>query len=118
MKIQLIAVMTALALVTSLSMAGTAFAEKPAKLDLKSIADAYKKAIQKARADFVDAVEKSNDDARKAIQKGIPINKINADSKAAVDKARDDLKDAVEKARADAKNSLLKLKASVDARAV
>lgn len=117
MKLQMVAVVAVLALVASVTLADGAFAQKPAKGDLKSIADAYRKAVQKAQADFQAAVKKANADAKAAIGKGIPTNEINAESKAAIQKARDDLKAAIQKAQADAKNSLLKLKQSIDARA-
>ncbi len=93
-----------------------AFAEVKgaAKLDVKSIMTTYKIAVEKARADFTAAVGKSQADARNAISKGIPTDKINADSKAIIDKARLDYTAAMKKAQAESKASLDKIKAAVD----
>ncbi|MBI5147298.1 MAG: hypothetical protein HZA84_08830 [Thaumarchaeota archaeon] len=92
-----------------------AFAEVKgaAKFDVKSIMTTYKIAVEKARADFKAAVEKSQADARNAISKGIPTDKINADSKAAIDKARLDYSAAMKKAQAESKASLNQIKAGI-----
>lgn len=116
MRIQLIAVMAVITLVASIALAGEAFAQKSQKNDLKAISDAYKKAVQKAQADFQAAVKKANADAKAAIGKGVPINEINENSKNAIQKARADLKAAITKAQDDARSSLMKIKAAVDAR--
>ncbi len=93
-----------------------AFAEVKgtAKLDVKSIMTAYKLAVEKARADFKAAVDKSQADARNAISKGIPTDKINADSKAAIDRARLDYSAAMKKAQAESKTGLNQIKAAID----
>lgn len=116
LKIQLVALATLVALVASLSMADNAFAQKYAKSDLQSIVDAYESAIQQARADFLDAVKKSNDDARSAVQLGLPIDQINENSREAIQTARDNLKAAILEAQMEARASLLQLKAEIDAR--
>ena len=90
------------------------FAESNAPKDVKSIMTAYKFAIEKARADFKATIDKSQKDARDAISKGIPTDKINADSKAAISKARLDYSAALKKAQSDARTSLNQLKATVD----
>lgn len=114
MKIHLIAIVTVAALVASVALTGDAFAQK--SNDLKTISDTYKKAVQKAQADFQAAVKKANADAKAAIGKGVPINEINENSKNTIQKARIDLKAAIAKAQDDAKSSLMKIKAAVDAR--
>lgn len=83
------------------------------KKDLKSIMAEYSATITKAKADFINAIEKSNANAKSAIQKGIPIDKINTASKASIEKARIDYKQAVEKAKADAKATLLQIVAAL-----
>ena len=86
------------------------------KKDLSSIAHDYKMSILKAQADLIKAVEKANADAKAAVQKGIPMEKINAASKSYIDKARTDFKLAIAKAKADAKSTLLQIKSAVEQR--
>jgi hypothetical protein len=117
MKLQLVAITVFAALLVSVTLAGTSFAQTTSKNDIKSIMDNYRKAIQKAQADFQAAIKKVNADAKDAVLKGLPIDQINSDSKSKIQKARVDLKASIDKARVDAKNSLLQLKAAIDAKA-
>jgi outer membrane murein-binding lipoprotein Lpp len=114
---KIVALVAIATLVASVPLAGSAFAQKYEQNDLRAIADAYRNAIENARSDFQAAIKKANDDARASVEKGLPIEQINAESKAAIQNARDALKNAIEDARSDAKESLLKLKAAIDARA-
>lgn len=116
MRAMIVASAILVALVASVTLAQTAVAQNYVYDDLKSIADAYKKAVQKARADFLDAVKMANSDARKAVMEGIPINQINENTKNSIDEARENLRDALEKAQSDARDRLFKLKEMVDAR--
>ena len=84
------------------------------KKDLSSIAYDYKMSVLKAQTDLIKAVQKANADAKASIQKGIPMEKINAASKSYIDKARTDFKLAIAKAKADAKSTLLQIKSAVD----
>ena len=86
------------------------------KKDLSSIAHDYKMSILKAQADLIKAIEKANADAKDAVKKGVPMEKINAASKSYIDKARTDFKLAIAKAKADAKTTLLQIKSAVDQR--
>lgn len=114
MKIQLVAIMAFAVLLASVAMADSAFAEKkPARTDLKSIMDTYKKTIEKAQADFLKAMKKSNTDAKAAIAKGVPTNEINANSKAAMLKAKAEYNAAKTKAQEAVKASLDQIKASI-----
>ncbi len=116
MRLQLVAITVFAALLVSAVMADSVFAQKAPKNDIKSIMDNYRKAIQKAQADFQAAVKKANADAKNAVLKGLPIDQINADSKSKIQNARVDLKASIDKARVDAKNALLQLKATIDAK--
>jgi hypothetical protein len=118
MKLKLVAIAVFALLFVSVTMADDAFAQKTkqSKNELKSIMETYRKAVQKAQSDFQAAVKKANADAKDAVTKGLPMNKINADSKAAIQKARLDLNAAMEKAKADAANTLKQLKAAIDTR--
>lgn len=116
MRALIVASAIIVALVASVTLAQTAVAQNYVYDDLKSIADAYKKAVQKARADFLDAVKMANSDARKAVMEGIPINQINENTKNSIDEARENLRDSLEKAQSDARDRLFKLKEMVDAR--
>ena len=84
------------------------------KKDLRSIMDDFKAAVGKAKAELLSSVEKANSDAKLAVQKGIPIDEINAATKSTITKARAELKLDIQKAKADAKTALLQLKAAVD----
>ena len=84
------------------------------KKDLRSIMDDFKAAVGKAKAELLSSVEKANSDAKLAVQKGIPIDEINAATKSTIAKARAELKLDIQKAKADAKTALLQLKAVVD----
>lgn len=117
LRIQLAAATVFVMLVASVSMMDGASAQKYAKSDLQSIMDAYENAIQQARTDFVASIKKSNDDARAAVERGLPIDQINESSKEAIQKARDSLRAATLEAQKEARNSLLQLKAQIDARA-
>ncbi|MBM3903860.1 MAG: hypothetical protein FJ357_01765 [Thaumarchaeota archaeon] len=109
----LIAVATVAVLLASITLAGDAFAQKSGKQEVQDIMTAYKKAIHKAQADFTTTVKKANEDARAAIAKGIPIDQINAESKATIAKARADLKAAKDTAQKETKENLSKLKAAI-----
>lgn len=113
MKTQLATIAVITVLLVSITIANEAFAQKPAKNDIKSIMETYRKAILKAQSDFTATIKKANTDAREAVSKGLPIDQINADSKAAIQKARVDLKAAVDKARSDTKSSLAQIKAAI-----
>lgn len=119
MKQEFVIMATFVILLITVTMTNSAFAEKSETSEngLQTIMDNYRKAVQKAQADFLAAVDKANDDARNAIYKGLPIDQINANTKSAIEKAREDLKDAIQDARADAKAALLALKAEVDTKA-
>lgn len=106
----LFALATITILLASVTMSGEAFAQKSGQQEVQDIMTAYKKAVYKAQSDFNAAVKKVNESARAAIGKGIPIDQINADSKAAIAKARDDLKIAKNTAQKEAKASLDKIK--------
>ena len=84
------------------------------KKDLRSIMDDFKAAVGKAKAELLSSVEKANSDAKLAVQKGIPIDEINAATKSTIAKAKAELKLDIQKAKADAKTALLQLKAAVD----
>jgi type II secretory pathway pseudopilin PulG len=116
MKQKFVALVAIATLIVSISLVGDVFAQKYEQNDLRTIADAYRNAIEKARGDFQAAIKKANDDARASVEKGLPIEQINAESKAAIQNARDALKNAIEDARSEARENLLKLKATVDAR--
>jgi hypothetical protein len=115
-KIQLVAIAVFAVLLASVTFADEAFAQKQTKNDIKSIMETYRKAILKAQSDFTAMVKKANTDAKDAVTKGLPMDKINADSKSTIQKARVDLKAAMDKARADAKSSLDRLKSTVDSK--
>lgn len=83
------------------------------KKDLSSIAHDYKMSILRAQADLIKAIEKANADAKDAVKKGVPMEKINAASKSYIDKARTDFKLAIAKAKADAKTTLLQIKSAI-----
>ena len=91
MKLQLVAITVFAALLVSVTLADTSFAQTTSKNDIKSIMEKYRKAIQKAQADFQAAVKKANADAKDAVLKGLPIDQINVDSKSKIQKARVDL---------------------------
>lgn len=114
MKLQLAAITVFAALLASVTLADTVFAQTTSKNDIKSIMENYRKAIQKAQADFQAAIKKANADAKDAVLKGLPIDQINADSKSKIQKARVDLKASIAEARIDAKNAILQLKATID----
>ena len=113
MKTQLATIAVITVLLASVTIATDAFAQKPEKNDLKSIMDTYRKAILKAKSDFTAVIKKADTNMRDAVSKGLPIDKINADSKATIQKAHADLKTAVGKAKSDAKSSLYQIKASI-----
>jgi F0F1-type ATP synthase membrane subunit b/b' len=116
MMYKIVAFVAIATLVASVPLMGNAFAQRYEQNDLRTIADTYRDAIEKARNEFQAAIKKANDDARASVEKGLPIEQINAESKAAIQNARDALKNAIEDARSDARESLLKLKAAIDAR--
>ena len=82
--------------------------------DLQSIMNDYKIAVTKAKADLLSSVKKANADAKLAVQKGIPIDEINAATKTMITKAKAELKLDIQKAKAEAKAALMQLKATVD----
>ena len=82
--------------------------------DIQSIMNDYKVAVAKAKAELLSSVKKANVDAKLAVQKGIPIDEINAATKATISKAKAELKLDIQKAKADAKAALMQLKATVD----
>ena len=84
------------------------------KKDLRLIMGDYKAAIDKAKAQLLSSIKKANADAKLAVQKGIPMDEINAVTKVTIDKARADLKLDIQKAKAEAKATLLQLKAAVN----
>jgi len=84
------------------------------KKDLRLIMNDYKVALDKARAEFLSSIKKANADAKLAVQKGIPMDEINALTKATITKARAELKLDIQKAKIEAKTVLLQLKAAVD----
>lgn len=84
------------------------------KKDLRLIMNDYKLALDKAKAEFLSSIKKANADAKLAVQKGIPMDEINAVTKATIAKARAELKLDIQKAKAEAKTVLLQLKAAVD----
>ena len=71
--------------------------------DLQSIMNDYKVAVVKAKADLLSSVKKANTDAKLAVQKGIPIDEINAATKVTIAKAKAELKLDIQKAKAEAK---------------
>lgn len=84
------------------------------KKDLRLIMNDYKAALDKAKAEFLSSIKKANDAAKLSVQKGIPMDEINAVTKATIAKARADLKLDIQKAKTEAKTVLLQLKAAVD----
>ena len=88
MRLQLAAMAVFTVLLLSITLANSSFAQQTTKNEIKVIAENYRKTIQKAHDDFLAAVKKANADARDEISKGVPIDKINADSKASIEKAR------------------------------
>ena len=84
------------------------------KMDLRLIMNDYKAALDKAKAEFLSSIKKANDAAKLSVQKGIPMDEINAVTKATIAKARADLKLDIQKAKTEAKTVLLQLKAAVD----
>ncbi len=84
------------------------------KKDLRVIMNDYKTSIEKAKAELLFSVKKANADAKLAVMKGIPMDEINAATKATIAKARADLKLDIQKAKAEAKAALFQLKAAVD----
>lgn len=84
-------------------------------VDLYLIMETYQNKVEKAKADFFDAVKKINADARDSVKKGLlPMDEINAKTKTAMQDAKDTLRSAIQKAGEEARDSLYRLKASVD----
>ena len=111
MKTPLIAIAAIAVLFASVTLAGNAIAQKSGKDQVQEIMTAYQKAIDKAKSEFSSAVKKANEDARAAIGKNIPTDKINSDSKAAISKARAEFKAAKDAAQKEATQNLKKLQA-------
>jgi hypothetical protein len=84
------------------------------KKDLQSIMNDYKIAVAKAKAELLSSIKKANTDAKLAVQKGIPMDEINAATKTTIAKAKAELKLDIQKAKAEAKTALMQLKAAVD----
>jgi hypothetical protein len=84
------------------------------KKDLRVIMNDYKTSIEKAKEKLLFSVKKANADAKLAVLKGIPMDEINAATKATIAKARADLKIDIQNAKAEAKAALFELKAAVD----
>lgn len=116
MKLQFAALAIFAVLLLSVTLTNNSYAQKAPKNEIKVIAENYRKTVQKAHDDFLTAVKKANADARNAIGKGIPIDKINADSKDAIQKARDNMKSTIAKAQADVRDALQKIKKDAEAR--
>lgn len=74
----------------------------------------YKIAVAKAKAELLSSIKKANTDAKLAVQKGIPMDEINAATKTTIAKAKAELKLDIQKAKAEAKTALMQLKAAVD----
>lgn len=100
-------------LLVSFMVLDNAFAAKSGKEEVQSIMTAYKKAIDVAQKEFKAAVDKAQADARNAIAKGLPTDKINAQSKATIAKAKTDLMAAKDMAKKEAKKNLDQLKINV-----
>lgn len=101
---------TVAVLLVSFMVFDNAFAQKSGKEEIQSIMTAYKKAIDSAQKQFKAAVDKAQSDARSAVAKGLPIDEINAQSKATISKAKADLNAAKDVAKKEAKRSLDQLK--------
>ena len=84
------------------------------KKDLRTIMNDYKAAVAKAKAGLLSSIKKANADAKLAVQKGIPMDEINAATKTTIAQAKAELKLDIQKAKAEAKTALLQLKAAVD----
>jgi len=84
------------------------------KKSLQSIMTDYKVAVTKAKAELLSSIKKANSDAKLAVQKGIPMDAINAATKTTIAKAKAELKLDIQKAKAEAKAALMQLKTAVD----
>ena len=84
------------------------------KKDLRTIMNDYKAAVAKAKAGLLSSIKKANADAKLEVQKGIPMDEINAATKTTIAQAKAELKLDIQKAKAEAKTAFLQLKAAVD----
>ena len=106
MNLKTVSAFTILVLLLGLASFGTnhAFAQEQKgqnsvlTKDLRQIYEDYKKTVNKARDDFSAAIKIAYADARDAIKKGLPIDQINAATKASIDKAIADMKNIIAKA--------------------